>query len=123
MMGFDVQVGVDTESVHRWRKELEGLAAGPRRGLFTEREHAYCASFADPAPHYAARWCAKEAVLKALSSRCVLDPREIEIERDAQGAPVVRIPPDRVPGPQPTIRLSVSHSQETAVAFAVAIFP
>lgn len=115
-------MGVDVESVERWRRELPRLASGgPSRALFTEEEHAYCAGFADPAPRYAGRWCAKEAVLKALSRWVTLEPRQIEIVRGPGEAPEARVASDALPDARIVFRLSVSHSRDTAVAFAVAI--
>lgn len=124
MRGFEVGVGVDVESVERWRKDLPALAAGPRRGFFTEAEHAYCLGYSDPAPHYAARWCGKEAVVKALSKLCLLDPREVEIVRRPDGAPEARIAlATRFTGGVPEVQISLTHSRDVAMAFAIALVP
>ena len=57
--------GFDLVDVARFR---EALAARPRlvERLFTAAERAYCEAKPDPAPHYAARFAAKEAVAKLL---------------------------------------------------------
>lgn len=119
-------VGVDTEQVTRWRQLLPGLHGPSQRRLFTAREHAYCASFPDPAQVYAGHWCAKEAVFKALSSLlgasragAALTLDQIEIEHLATGCPVARVP--KAWAQAAHVQLSISHDAERAMAFAVAL--
>ena len=124
MRGFELGVGVDVESVDRWRKDLPSLASGPRRRFFTEGEHAYCLGYSDPAPHYAARWCGKEAVVKALARWSPLDPREVEIVRGPDGAPQASIVNSaRFIAGVPEVRISLTHSRDIAMAFAIAVVP
>lgn len=58
-------VGVDIVAIARMEKILK---RSPRfvEKVFWEQERAYCESKAKPAAHYAARWAAREAVLKSL---------------------------------------------------------
>ncbi len=116
----DLEVGVDIESIERWRRALPSLAAGPQRALFSESEHAYCARFSDPAPHYAARWCAKEAVFKAVSRFISIDIRDIHIESDPSGAPRAVLPANSTGEDDVSIKVSISHSLDSAVGFAIA---
>ena len=70
-------IGLDLLEVERMEQALArrpGLAAR----LFTEGERAYAATRARPAQHLAARFCAKEAVTKALGLR-VFSPQLIEV--------------------------------------------
>ncbi len=57
--------GIDLVAVPRLREVMERQ---PRfeEAIFTEGERAYCRRRHDPFPHFAARFAAKEAVLKAL---------------------------------------------------------
>jgi holo-[acyl-carrier protein] synthase len=59
-------VGIDQLEIERLER---ALARRPRLALrlFTEGERAYAAGRARPAQHLAARFCAKEAVAKALA--------------------------------------------------------
>ena len=57
--------GVDLVHVPRLRAAMEGQTRFEEE-VFTEGERAYCRRRADPWPHFAARFAAKEAVLKAL---------------------------------------------------------
>ena len=63
-----------------------------RDRLFTEEEQAYCERRPDPTERYAARFAAKEAVLKAMGvgvGACRW--RDIEVVRSDSGAPSVRL--------------------------------
>jgi holo-[acyl-carrier protein] synthase len=66
------------------------LARSPRLAvrLFTDRERAYAQARARPGQHLAARFCAKEAVAKALALTG-LDFREVEVINDRDGAPSI----------------------------------
>ena len=118
---FHVGVGVDCEEVDRWRKLLPNLESGPQRSLFHPEEHAYCRSFPDAAAQYAGRWCAKEAVFKAVSAFCTLSLRDIRILNMEDGRPyaVVSAPDFARVGAR--VRVSISHSARTAMAFVVAL--
>ena len=58
-------IGIDLLEIERLERALERRPRLAER-LFTERERAYAAARARPAQHLAARFCAKEAVAKAL---------------------------------------------------------
>jgi holo-[acyl-carrier protein] synthase len=59
--------------------------------VFTEQEIAYCQARRDPIPHFAARFAAKEAGLKALGTglRLGIRWRELEVRRERGQAPVL----------------------------------
>ena len=62
--------------------------------FFTDEERAYLATRPDPTGHAAARIAAKEAVYKALQSlpgARGVGWREIEVTRDADGRPAIRL--------------------------------
>src|SRR5919198_3776679 len=69
-------VGIDLIEIERVERALERRPRLARR-LFTEGELAYAADRARPGRHLAARFAAKEAVIKALGRP--LAPREIEV--------------------------------------------
>ncbi|MFN0064422.1 MAG: holo-ACP synthase [Myxococcaceae bacterium] len=80
-------LGMDVCSVERMRKILEG----PRAARFLERvytpaERAVCDARADAASAYAARFAAKEALVKALGAPPGLRWQDIEVAR-VSGAP------------------------------------
>lgn len=70
-------VGIDIVEPARLRQRLERREELLRE-LFLPREIEYCFSQHDPHAHLAARFCAKEAVVKALGLEA-FDPLEIEV--------------------------------------------
>jgi holo-[acyl-carrier protein] synthase len=80
-------IGVDAVDVVRFRRVL---ARRPRLAgrLFTEGEWSYASTGKDPGPRLAARFAAKEAVLKALGVGIgAADFRDVEVVRGDDGAP------------------------------------
>lgn len=89
--------------------------------VFTKNEIAYCENRnKNKYLSYAARFAAKEAVFKAVSStlenKYVLGWKDIEILNDASGRPFVNIK-----GLNYNIDVSISHEREYAIASAIAI--
>jgi holo-[acyl-carrier protein] synthase len=84
-------IGVDLAQIPRLRRVLERWDERFLRRVFTEQEIAYCRARRDPVPHLAARFAAKEAVLKALGTglRMGVNWREIEVRRAHGQAPMV----------------------------------
>jgi holo-[acyl-carrier protein] synthase len=78
-------IGTDVFDVQRMADELDNL----KDILFTSQEIAYCDSQHHPASHYAVRYAAKEALVKALGSglRGDMNWQQMEIVRDDFGAP------------------------------------
>jgi holo-[acyl-carrier protein] synthase len=70
-------VGIDLLEIERMERALERRPRLAER-LFTAAEREYAAGRARPAMHLAARFCAKEAVAKALALR-VWDPHDVEV--------------------------------------------
>lgn len=107
-MNQDLGVGVDIEMVERFE------TADPR--LFTEAELALCAASAKPAESRAGRWCAKEAVVKAVARYVLLSPREVEVLTDPGGRPIVRLLRPQLEH----LRCDVSITHASGIAAAVA---
>ncbi len=111
--------------------ELDRVAQMIARGrqylqtIFTEKEIEYCESKARKAEHYAVRFAAKEAALKALSCgwRHGLGFSEIEVLDDAQGKPQVFVygkvkdlfEQNRIK----QTSISLSHSRQNAIAVII----
>jgi phosphopantetheine--protein transferase-like protein len=114
---FDLSLGVDCESIERWRSDPPAFL-GDQGGVFDPEEHRYCRSFSDPAPHYVGKWCAKEAVLKALRG-CELSLRDIKILNRSDGSPYAVIEVPRCMQADAHVCLSVSHDSRVAIAVAL----
>lgn len=89
------------------------------RRCFTEAERAYCEQGAAPAQRFAARFAAKEAVVKALGSTLRLLPGEVEIVRTTSGAPMARLRDGAAVGEHVAIHVSIGHTD--ALGYAVAV--
>ncbi len=105
-----VGIGIDIEKIQRFR-DIPFEDAFYKK-YFTAQEIEYCVNTADPAPHFAARFAAKEAVIKAWPEPIGTD--RIEIFNAENGAPSVRRIEEGT-----DILLSLSHDEAEAVACAV----
>jgi holo-[acyl-carrier protein] synthase len=110
-----VGVGIDLLEIDRLRLALERRPTLADR-LFTDAEREYSAGKANPAQHLAARFCAKEAVAKALSLEA-WSWRDIEVV-PTSGAPRVALH-GKLADLGLTIDLSLTHTGTTAGAVAV----
>ena len=72
-----MSVGIDLLEIERMEQAL-ARRPGLADRLFTDAERAYAARRARPGQHLAARFCAKEAVAKALRLEA-WNPRDIEV--------------------------------------------
>jgi holo-[acyl-carrier protein] synthase len=113
-------VGVDLLEIERLER---ALARRPRLAtrLFTEGERDYAASRARPGQHLAARFCAKEAVAKALGLEA-WSFRDVEVIGGGDAAPSVVLH-----GPVAAraaelgvqVRVSLTHTRTNAGAVAI----
>jgi holo-[acyl-carrier protein] synthase len=121
-----VGLGVDIVEIDRIRAILKRTPHFIER-VYTEQERAYCSSTAQPEVHYATRFAAKEAVLKALGTgfACGIGPSDVEVVRRTSGRPTVALHRRAaVIAREQGIRevpLSLSYTHTDAVACAMAI--
>jgi holo-[acyl-carrier protein] synthase len=126
-----VGLGVDLCAIARVERALSRHGGRYEAKVFTERERADCARRARPAHHYAARYAAKEALVKALGGAPGVSWQEIEVA--SGGASEGGGPPRlllfgaaaercRRVGAQ-RLHLSLSHDGGYAVAVVVAESP
>jgi holo-[acyl-carrier protein] synthase len=115
-----VRVGIDLLEIDRLERALQRRPRLAAR-LFTAAEREYAAARARPAQHLAARFCAKEAVAKALE----LDSwnwQDIEV-LSTGGAPSIRLrgaAAARASERGVEIAISLTHTGGDAAAVAVA---
>lgn len=94
--------------------------------VYTDHEIAYCTARKSATQHYAGRWAAKEAVLKALGTgwRRGISWRDVEIRNDRQGAPSVVLSGGARDAMEQAgigrLHVTISHCRCHAVAFVVA---
>lgn len=84
----NVGLGVDIVEIERMANILQRSPAFARR-VFSAEECAYAQSSSLPAAHFATRFAAKEAVLKALGTGFSqgIHPRDVEVKRTSKGRP------------------------------------
>jgi holo-[acyl-carrier protein] synthase len=115
-------VGLDLLEVDRLERALARRPNLAER-LFSDGERAYAAGRARPAMHLAARFCAKEAVAKALGLRA-WGPRDIEVVRGGDGPPTVHLSgaaAQRAQELSADVRISLTHTRSLAAATAILI--
>lgn len=113
-------VGIDLLDVARLERAL-ARRPGLANRLFTAAERRYAAAQARPATHLAARFCAKEAVAKALALEA-WSFQDVEV-LSAGGPPAVRLAGAagaRARELGATVHVSLTHTRGTAGAVAVA---
>lgn len=81
-------IGIDIIEVERIAEKI-GKESGFRELIFSENEITYCQSMTNMYEHYAARFAAKEAFLKALGTGWTNETafNEIEIINNVDGKP------------------------------------
>ena len=95
--------------------------------IYTENEIDYCSSRKAATQHYAGRWAAKEAVLKAMGTGWArgIRWRDIEIRNEVGGEPIVAL----CGGAREVCEangigkmlISISHCRSHATAYALAL--
>jgi holo-[acyl-carrier protein] synthase len=121
-----VAIGVDSVAIARI--EAMWQRAGPRFAsrVLTARELAYCLARARPAESIAARFCAKEAVMKCLGTgwSAGVGFLQIEVLRTGSGAVQIALGGQAaaVAGQRGIRRwhASLTHTADTATAFVIA---
>ena len=120
MGGAVVGVGIDLLEIERLERALERTPRLAER-LFTEAERAYAASRGRPGQHLAARFCAKEAVAKALGVQS-WNFHDVEV-LGAGGPPSIRLSgaaAARAAELGVTVSVSLTHTRRDAGAVAIA---
>jgi holo-[acyl-carrier protein] synthase len=116
-------IGIDLLEIDRLERALERRPRLAER-LFTDGERAYAAARARPAQHLAARFCAKEAVAKALRMEA-WSFQDVEVI-GGDGPPEVRLHGSvaaRAGELGVEVRISLTHARGEAAAVAVASVP
>ena len=120
-----IKTGIDIIEIERVKQSIEETDGKFCEKVYTEKEIEYCESKKiQKYQHYAARFAAKEAVLKAISqlleSKFDIEWKEIEILNDENGRPYVNILKQGLN--IDNIDISISHCKTYAVASVVVMF-
>ncbi len=121
-----VSVGVDIVEVARVQRLLEEEGDRFLGRVYTPAEQTYCLDKARSGEHLAARFAAKEAVMKGLGTGWSQGVKfsDVEVERKPTGEVTVALTGRALQVSESRgiqrIHLSLSHTPEQAVAFALA---
>ena len=113
-------VGIDLLEIERLERALE-RRPGLAERLFTPQERAYAAQRGRPGQHLAARFCAKEAVAKALGLEA-WSFQDVEVVPGG-GPPSIRLSGAAAARAEQlgvTLSVSLTHTRRDAAAIAVA---
>jgi holo-[acyl-carrier protein] synthase len=121
-----VGVGIDLVDLARIRQLLTDKGEQAMQRFFSDTEREYLGTRTDATGHAAARIAAKEAVYKALQSlpgARGVGWREIEVSRDGDGRPAIRLHglAARLSQDRGGLRISISLTHSALSAGAVAI--
>lgn len=95
--------------------------------VYTPHEIDYCNGRKQSTQHFAGRWAAKEAVLKALGTGWIrgISWRDVEVHNEGGGKPTIRLQGGAQQRAEQIsvveVMLSISHCRSHATAYALAI--
>lgn len=120
-----IGIGIDAVEVDRFRSVLARRPTLAER-VFTPGERSYVAGSADPVPRLAARFAAKEAVMKALGVGLgAFAFHDVEVVSEPSGAPSLRLTgrAAALASSRGVVdwRVSLAHTASSAHAVAVAL--
>ncbi|MEX0794599.1 MAG: holo-ACP synthase [Pirellulaceae bacterium] len=95
--------------------------------VYTPHEIQYCGERKAATQHYAGRWAAKEAVLKAIGTGWIkgITWRDVEVANQFGGKPTIRLSGGALQSSRKRgieeIQISISHCRSHAVAYSIAL--
>ena len=116
-------VGIDIIETERIKESIEKFGDAFLKKVFTQTEINYCDNKFNKYQHYAARFAAKEAIYKAMTSGWQegVGWQDIEIVNEKNGMPLVK-PSGKLKtflSDDKDLRISISHSQNYVTAVAI----
>jgi holo-[acyl-carrier protein] synthase len=122
-----IGIGTDIIECPRIGKMIDQHGELFLRRVYTEREIRYCQARKHAIEHFAGRWAAKEAILKAIGTGWLrgICWTDLEVRNDSGGQPKVRVrggAKDAALGRGiANILISISHCRTYATAYALAL--
>jgi len=116
--------GIDVIDFAKFDRAMDSHGSRFLQKVFTDREIEYCRSKARPVQHFAGRFAAKEAVMKALHTGWSngVSWKGIEVSVESSGVPSVRLSGGARARAEAiglkAVHLSISHSGDYAIASA-----
>lgn len=120
MLMKDTAIGIDIEAVSRFEKYAASREKAEKMKLFTKAELDYCYKKHSPAQNLAARYCAKEATVKAMSTLGFKTYYgRVEVIKAESGAPGIRLSEGELEK-KVQITVSLTHTKTQAQAIVIA---
>jgi holo-[acyl-carrier protein] synthase len=101
-------IGIDIEEISRFSKKKFDKNCNFYKKIFTAKEIEYCMNKKNPYQHFAVRFCAKEATIKALQNKKI-GLKQIEIVMK-NNIPSLVLPNEM------NVSVSLSHTKKYATA-------
>lgn len=125
-----IRQGIDITSVKRLQAAMQRQGKRFETRVFSKAERDYCADKKMKYEHFAARFAAKEAFIKALEIKreSGYELRDIEVRRQATGKPYIYLSAQSrkrfdLPAKKSQIELSMAHERDFAIATVVILRP
>ena len=123
---MQVTCGIDIIEIDRVKSSIEETNNKFIERVYTKNEIQYCESKnSQKYQHYAARFAAKEAVFKAISktleNKYDIEWKDIEIENDKNGRPMVNLKKE-MSNKINNMDISISHCKNYAVANVTVLY-
>jgi len=116
-------IGIDIVETDRIKRTVKKFGRRFLSKVFTAREIDYSMKKRFPAEHLAARFAAKEALLKALGDLSIADLKKIEVKNLKNGKPIISLHKavEKIKNKRKikNILISISHSKKYAVAMVL----
>ena len=115
----DLYIGTDLVDIDRIDSSIEKYQYKFLNKIFSIKEQDYCQSKSKPSIHYAGKFAAKEAVIKSIKSSGYDKPIEFKsiiILNNVDGSPYCTLDLSF----KGSVKVSISHTENHAVAFAIA---
>ncbi len=116
-----ITTGIDIVNVERIKKLVKQKKEKFLKRIFSDKEISYCEKKVNKYQHYAARFAAKEAFLKALpQSSTILTYKDIEVHKNFN-APYIRVNTEgkKITNKIKSSSVSIAHEKEFAIAVVV----
>jgi holo-[acyl-carrier protein] synthase len=124
-----IGIGTDIVETSRIAQMIERHGELFLDRVYTPHEVGYCSVRKAATQHYAGRWAAKEAVLKALGTGWArgIRWRDVEVRNEVGGKPLIQLDGGALEACRrlgiEQVMISISHCQEYATAYALAVGP
>ena len=123
-MAFAFEIGVDIVSVRRMQEAIERQGKRFLDRIFTKDEQSYCENKRNKYENYAARFAAKEALIKAKGGgKGRFNFRDIEVKRGVHGKPYLYFSASARRAlaikPKAEFLLTMAHEREFAIATVI----